>query len=79
MRSILTAGKSRAKSHLRSRPFSPVSGLFAAEPKQGSEHLSGTWELNLAKSNYTPGPAPKSQTRITEIIGESLKLTLKGH
>lgn len=23
----------------------------------------GTWKLNLAKSKYAPGPAPKSQTR----------------
>jgi len=24
----------------------------------------GTWKLNLAKSTFSPGPAPKSQTRI---------------
>ena len=31
---------------------------WAADP------VLGTWELNVAKSKYNPGPAPKSQTRI---------------
>jgi hypothetical protein len=28
----------------------------------GADMLSGTWKLNLAKSKYSPGPAPKSLT-----------------
>jgi hypothetical protein len=28
------------------------------------EHLLGTWRLDLSKSKYTPGPAPKSETRL---------------
>ncbi|MET0212575.1 MAG: hypothetical protein ABW292_06215 [Vicinamibacterales bacterium] len=30
----------------------------------------GTWQLNLAKSNYSPGPAPKSQTLKIEAWGD---------
>ena len=29
---------------------------------QGTDPLLGTWKLNVAKSTYSPGPAPKSQT-----------------
>jgi hypothetical protein len=29
-----------------------------------SDPLLGTWQLNLAKSKFSPGPAPKSMTRI---------------
>ena len=29
---------------------------------QGADLMLGTWKLNLAKSTYSPGPAPKSQT-----------------
>jgi hypothetical protein len=27
----------------------------------------GTWKLNLAKSKFDPGPAPKSETRVYEL------------
>ena len=30
----------------------------------GEKVLLGTWRLDLAKSKYFPGPAPKSETRI---------------
>jgi hypothetical protein len=36
-----------------------VSGPLLAQSKL----FVGTWKLNLAKSKYDPGPAPKSQTR----------------
>lgn len=35
----------------------------------------GTWKLNVAKSHYDPGPAPKSQTRTWESSG---KVTIEG-
>jgi hypothetical protein len=34
-----------------------------------SPHV-GTWTLNVAKSTYSPGPAPKSQTLTIEAWGE---------
>ena len=44
---------------------------------QNADPLSGTWELDLAKSKFS-GPAPKSQTRTYEVAGDSVKLTSKG-
>ena len=38
--------------------FGAVVGLQAADL------ILGTWQLNVAKSRYDPGPPPKSQTRI---------------
>jgi hypothetical protein len=29
---------------------------------QGAEAINGTWKLNTAKSKYSPGPGPQSQT-----------------
>jgi hypothetical protein len=38
----------------------------------------GTWKLNLAKSTYSPGPAPRSQTLTFEGTGQNLKDNLEG-
>jgi hypothetical protein len=36
---------------------------FAASPQaQAPKGLEGTWKLNVAKSKFSPGPAPKSMT-----------------
>ena len=45
---------------------------------QAADPVEGTWELNLAKSSFSPGPAPRSETRIYVASGSDLKLTLKG-
>jgi len=45
---------------------------------QASDPLAGTWELNLAKSKFSPGPPPKSQTRTYEVTGQQEKMTAKG-
>jgi hypothetical protein len=37
----------------------------------------GTWTLNIAKSQYVPGPAPKSQTRIYERTADGIKETIR--
>ena len=37
--------------------------------------LLGTWKLNLAKSKYSPGMPPKSQTLKFEAQGDALKIT----
>ena len=34
-----------------------------------SNPFVGTWELNLAKSKFNPGPPPQSQTRIWDASG----------
>ena len=35
----------------------------------------GTWKLNVAKSKYDPGPAPKTQTLTYEAAGQSVRIT----
>jgi hypothetical protein len=41
------------------------------------EH-SGTWKMNPAKSNYSPGPAPKSITLNIVSDADNMKLTSEG-
>ena len=44
-----------------------------------SDNNVGTWKLNLAKSSFSPGPAPKSQTLKIEAWGDDgLKYSADG-
>ena len=43
---------------------------------QSKDPLVGTWQLNAAKSKYTPGPAPKSGTTTIEAAGTGYKFTV---
>jgi len=45
---------------------------------QGADPFVGKWQLNVAKSKYTPGPAPKSETRTYVVAGQDIKASLKG-
>ena len=38
----------------------------------------GTWKLNVAKSQFTGTPAPKSETRTLATQGDSYKVTYEG-
>jgi hypothetical protein len=40
-----------------------------------SDPRVGTWELNVAKSRYHPGPGPKTQTLKIESVGKGEKVT----
>ena len=40
---------------------------------QAADHFTGTWKLNLAKSTYSPGMPPKSQTTKLESVKGSLR------
>jgi hypothetical protein len=42
----------------------------------GANPVVGTWRLNLAKSTFAPGPAPKEETRVYDAQGEGLKVTV---
>ena len=42
---------------------------------QGANRRIGTWHLNVAKSTYSPGPAPKSQVLTIEAAGAGEKVT----
>jgi uncharacterized ParB-like nuclease family protein len=44
---------------------------LAADP------VIGTWKLNVAKSTFSPGPAPKSQTRSYAESAQGMTLTVK--
>ena len=44
---------------------------------QSKDPFVGTWNLNVAKSKYSPGPAPKSQTTTYEAAGKGYKVTVK--
>jgi hypothetical protein len=45
---------------------------------QSNDPLNGTWNLNLGKSKFDAGAAPKSQTRTYEVSGDSVKQSLVG-
>jgi len=40
--------------------------------------LLGTWKLNVTKSKYNSGAAPKSLTRTVEVQGDKMKYTFEG-
>jgi len=42
--------------------------LLVAATVHAADSFHGNWTLNLAKSKYDPGPAPKSQTTILEPV-----------
>jgi hypothetical protein len=44
---------------------SAVAGAGAQAPKG----MEGTWKLNVAKSKFSPGPAPKSMTLVYSAVG----------
>ena len=43
---------------------------------QSSNSIVGTWKLNLAKSTFAPGAAPKSATFTIEAAGAGIKATV---
>jgi hypothetical protein len=45
-----------------------VAILLLAAAADAADNYLGTWTLNIAKSKYDPGPAPKSQTTILESV-----------
>jgi hypothetical protein len=47
----------------------------AARPEE--DLVLGTWSLNVEKSRWTPGPAPRSQTRTYESHQDGVKATVK--
>ena len=52
-----------------------VSVLPNALSAQRRDPVVGTWGLNLTKSTFSPGPAPKSETRTYTMAGKKLKMT----
>ena len=44
---------------------------------QSKDPFVGSWRLNVAKSKYTPGPAPKSITSTYEAAGQGYKVSVR--
>jgi len=42
-----------------------------------ADAVVGTWKLNLTKSTFSPGPAPKSQTRIYAESAQGITVTVR--
>jgi hypothetical protein len=70
----------RVASGLRASAILLVLGIVALDEKSSAQvdPSLGTWNLNLAKSKYDPGPAPKSNTITIEAAGQSFKVSSKG-
>ena len=52
-----------------------VSASFASAQ---SDPAIGSWKINLAKSKYNPGPAPKSNAITIAAVPNGMKVTAKG-
>src|ERR1700752_1468788 len=51
---------------------------FVSVSAQASDPRVGTWKLNVAKSQYSPGPPPQSSTLKIEPSGQGEKVTTEG-
>ena len=64
---------------MRAWSLSVVAGaamLVGVGLAQSTDPLIGTWKLNLAKSKYEPGPAPKAGTVKYEATNQGLKVSV---
>jgi hypothetical protein len=52
--------------------------VFSSSVVLAADNWVGTWKLNVAKSKFSPGPAPKSQTMKFEATPAGTKLTVDG-
>ena len=56
-------------------------GFATALPQAGfaqSNPWIGAWKTNVAKSTYSPGPPPRSQTLNYEAVGQGMRVTADG-
>jgi hypothetical protein len=44
-----------------------------------ADNFSGTWKLNLQKSQYSPGPPPRSLTSTVQVKGDTANFTFDGY
>ena len=66
--------------------LSAAVAVFAANPSHiarqspptvAADPVLGAWHLNLAKSKFFPGPAPKSSTRTYELYRDGIRTTIQ--
>ncbi len=53
-----------------------VVGMASNVNAQANKALMGTWKLDVAKSKFSPGPAPKSMTITYSPAGEGMKIVV---
>jgi len=58
--------------------FLVITALAAGPLSAQTNPFVGSWKLNVAKSKFEPGPAPKSQTRTVVAEGEGAKYSFEG-
>jgi hypothetical protein len=54
-----------------------IAAIPATADAQADPH-SGTWVLNVGKSKYSPGPAPKEQSSVYTVDAKTIKVATKG-
>ena len=52
--------------------------LSVSSTAQAPDPFVGTWKLDVAKSTYKPGPAPKSLTVAIDAAGKAFKVAVDG-
>ena len=57
--------------------FAATVGAIALAFAADSDPVVGTWQLNVSKSTFSAGSAPKSQTRTYTQSGSSITLVMK--
>ena len=73
MRASINAGRFMALSVLAACALAvPATASAQSDP------FIGTWQLDVAKSSYKPGPAPKSVTLAIEAAGKGMKVAVDG-
>ncbi len=63
---------------LKFAPIFVLAAIACAPAFAQTNPATGTWKLNLEKSSYNPGPAPKSLTRTLEAQGDNVKYSFEG-
>jgi hypothetical protein len=53
--------------------FTAAHPRLAAQTARGEQVLLGTWQLDLTKSTYFPGPAPRSETRTYTAVSDGVQ------
>ena len=52
-------------------------GSAAVVAAPAADPVIGTWQINVAKSKFSPGPAPKSDTRMYAASDQGITMTWK--
>jgi hypothetical protein len=55
-----------------------VGGVAMVLAAAAADPVDGTWTLNLAKSKFSPGPAPQSHTRTYATTAQGVALSFSG-